>query len=81
MIDAAVLRPGRLDKLGPHIHVHYHEFRGLTRIIVYVDLPSPDARFEILKTHARKVTLDAEVDLKQIANDQRCVRGSIPRLY
>ena len=39
MIDPAMVRPGRLDKL------------------LYVDLPSPDERAEILRTMTRKVPL------------------------
>ncbi|KIY52053.1 AAA-domain-containing protein [Fistulina hepatica ATCC 64428] len=39
MIDPAMVRPGRLDKL------------------LYVDLPSPDERAEILRTVARRVPL------------------------
>ncbi|WVR08645.1 hypothetical protein IAU60_005702 [Kwoniella sp. DSM 27419] len=40
MIDPAMVRPGRLDKL------------------LYVDLPSPNERFEILKTHTKKTPID-----------------------
>jgi ribosome biogenesis ATPase len=39
MIDPAMIRPGRLDKL------------------IYVDLPSPSERLEILKTHTKKTPL------------------------
>jgi ribosome biogenesis ATPase len=39
MIDPAMVRPGRLDKL------------------LYVDLPSPVERIEILKTHLKKTPL------------------------
>eukprot|EP00054_Salpingoeca_dolichothecata_P015299 m.87838 g.87838 ORF g.87838 m.87838 type:complete len:841 (+) comp21425_c0_seq2:168-2690(+) len=38
---------------------------------VYVDIPNAEARYEILQTHARKVTLDG-VDLRVLANDTRC---------
>ncbi|WWC65229.1 uncharacterized protein I303_107845 [Kwoniella dejecticola CBS 10117] len=41
MIDPAMVRPGRLDKL------------------LYVDLPSPEERFEILKTHTSRTPIDA----------------------
>lgn len=41
MIDPAMVRPGRLDKL------------------LYVDLPSPSERIEILKTHLKKTPLQA----------------------
>ncbi|WVQ95688.1 hypothetical protein IAU59_002786 [Kwoniella sp. CBS 9459] len=40
MIDPAMVRPGRLDKL------------------LYVDLPSPGERFEILKTHTKRTPID-----------------------
>ncbi|ORX40977.1 helicase [Kockovaella imperatae] len=40
MIDPAMARPGRLDKL------------------LYVDLPSPEERFEILKTHTTRTPID-----------------------
>jgi ribosome biogenesis ATPase len=42
MIDPAMARPGRLDKL------------------LYVDLPAPSERLEILKTHTKKTPIDAE---------------------
>ncbi|OCF43299.1 ribosome biogenesis ATPase [Kwoniella heveanensis CBS 569] len=40
MIDPAMVRPGRLDKL------------------LYVDLPSPGERFEILKTHTKRTPIE-----------------------
>ncbi|KAF9074945.1 ribosome biogenesis ATPase RIX7 [Rhodocollybia butyracea] len=43
MIDPAMVRPGRLDKL------------------LYVDLPTPDERAEIVRTMTRKVPLAVEV--------------------
>ena len=54
MIDPAMLRPGRLDKL------------------VYVPLPSRDARVEILATATRKMPLHPSVDLRAIVSDPRC---------
>lgn len=51
IIDPAMLRPGRLDKL------------------VYVDVPGPEGREAILRTHARKITLAADVDLAGLAAD------------
>eukprot|EP00039_Didymoeca_costata_P017025 m.312463 g.312463 ORF g.312463 m.312463 type:complete len:832 (+) comp16484_c0_seq30:3454-5949(+) len=54
MIDPAMLRPGRLEKL------------------VYVDIPSPNAREEILLAHTRKICLEQDVNLKDIALDSRC---------
>ena len=56
MIDPAMVRPGRLDKL------------------LYVDLPTPDERAEILRTMTRKVPLDVvagdtrEQALKSVEN-------------
>ncbi len=41
MIDPAMVRPGRLDKL------------------LYVDLPSPPERLEILKTHTKRTPITA----------------------
>ncbi|KAF8075946.1 P-loop containing nucleoside triphosphate hydrolase protein [Lyophyllum atratum] len=44
MIDPAMVRPGRLDKL------------------LYVDLPTPDERAEIVRTMTRKVPLGSRID-------------------
>lgn len=56
MIDPAMVRPGRLDKL------------------LYVDLPSPSERFEILKTHTKKtpVNEDSWENIKQIVTSDKC---------
>lgn len=56
MIDPAMLRPGRLDKT------------------LYIELPTADERLDILKTltRANHTPLAPDVDLKAIANDQRC---------
>jgi len=54
IIDPAMLRPGRLDKL------------------VYVDIPTEEARTEILQTHTRKLNLSSDTDLDAIATDERC---------
>lgn len=54
MIDAAMLRPGRLDKQ------------------LFVELPDPEERHEILKTVSRKAPLDEAVDLKVLAHDEKC---------
>ena len=54
IIDPAMLRPGRLDKL------------------LYVPLPTPSDRFDILKTTCRKVPLNKDVDLQKIAHDEQC---------
>lgn len=53
MIDPAMCRPGRLDKL------------------LYVDLPKPDERLEILKTITSKTPLSDQVDLQSIAHDDK----------
>ncbi|SJX61383.1 related to RIX7-AAA-type ATPase required for biogenesis and nuclear export of 60S ribosomal subunits [Sporisorium reilianum f. sp. reilianum] len=53
MIDPAMCRPGRLDKL------------------LYVDLPKPDERLEILKTITSKTPLSDDVDLQTIAHDDK----------
>jgi ribosome biogenesis ATPase len=53
MIDPAMCRPGRLDKL------------------LYVDLPKPDERLEILKTITAKTPLSDAVDLATIAYDTK----------
>jgi ribosome biogenesis ATPase len=53
MIDPAILRPGRLDKL------------------LYVELPTPDERADILKTLTKKTPLSDAIDLKSIAHDDR----------
>merc|ERR1712166_1521534 len=54
IIDPAMLRPGRLDKL------------------LYVPLPTPSDRLDILKTACRKVPLSKDVDLQKIAYDDQC---------
>lgn len=53
MIDPAMCRPGRLDKL------------------LYVDLPKPDERLEILKTITAKTPLSNTVDLQSIAYNDK----------
>ncbi|KAE8541449.1 hypothetical protein D1P53_002809 [Cryptococcus gattii VGV] len=56
MIDPAMVRPGRLDKL------------------LYVDLPSPSERFEILKTHTKKTPIneDSWGNIKEIVSSDKC---------
>jgi ribosome biogenesis ATPase len=54
MIDPAMLRPGRLDKL------------------LYVELPTPGERFDILTKLSSKTPLGPDVDLREVANDARC---------
>ncbi|KAJ1450306.1 P-loop containing nucleoside triphosphate hydrolase protein [Pelagophyceae sp. CCMP2097] len=48
-LDAALVRPGRLDK------------------IVIVPLPDANGRFAILRLHAKRLTLDADVDLAAVS--------------
>lgn len=55
IIDGAMLRPGRLDK------------------ILFVDLPEPEDRVEILKTLTReRVPLAKDVDLESIGKRSEC---------
>ena len=53
MIDPALLRPGRLDKL------------------LYVPLPSPEGRLNILQALTRKTPMGADVDLSTVALSER----------
>ncbi|KAK9761040.1 Ribosome biogenesis ATPase rix7 [Basidiobolus ranarum] len=55
IIDPAILRPGRLDKL------------------LYVDLPTTEERYEILKTLSKKTPLHPNVSLNSIACHPKCV--------
>jgi ribosome biogenesis ATPase len=56
MIDPAMVRPGRLDKL------------------LYVDLPSPPERLEILKTHTQRTPITAgdEAGIARIVASEDC---------
>ncbi|KAJ8308425.1 hypothetical protein KUTeg_013299 [Tegillarca granosa] len=57
IIDPAILRPGRLDKM------------------LYVGLPTPEDRLDILMTITKKGTrpkLSTEVNLEEVASDSRC---------
>ncbi|KAJ1662408.1 Ribosome biogenesis ATPase rix7 [Coemansia sp. RSA 1646] len=54
IIDPAMLRPGRLDKL------------------LYIELPTPSERADILLTLSKKTPLAENVDLAEIAADERC---------
>eukprot|EP01147_Barroeca_monosierra_P000444 gene445-3781_t len=54
IIDPAMLRPGRLEKL------------------VYVDLPDAQSRCDILRTQARNIAIENDVDLSAIAADSKC---------
>ncbi|GAA5901951.1 putative AAA family ATPase RIX7 [Sporobolomyces salmoneus] len=53
ILDPAMVRPGRLDKL------------------LYVDLPSPAERTEVLKALTKKTPLSSDVNLEKIALDQK----------
>jgi ribosome biogenesis ATPase len=56
MIDPAMVRPGRLDKL------------------LYVDLPSPSERFEVLKTHTKRTPIDSSSydEISSIVTSSAC---------
>jgi len=54
IIDPAMLRPGRLDKL------------------LYVPLPTPHARVDILRAATRRTPLGSDVSLPDLAHDPRC---------
>ncbi|KAI9302445.1 P-loop containing nucleoside triphosphate hydrolase protein [Cunninghamella echinulata] len=54
MIDPAMLRPGRLDKL------------------LYVELPTPGERLDILMKLTKNTPLSDDVVLETIANDKKC---------
>ncbi|KAJ2857156.1 Ribosome biogenesis ATPase rix7 [Coemansia erecta] len=54
IIDPAMLRPGRLDKL------------------LYIELPTPLERADILRTLSKNTPLSDDVDLAEIAGDERC---------
>lgn len=54
IIDPAMLRPGRLDKL------------------LYVPLPTPGDRHQILETITRKLPLAGETDLRSVSHSQNC---------
>ncbi|CAO3621780.1 unnamed protein product [Cunninghamella blakesleeana] len=54
MIDPAMLRPGRLDKL------------------LYVELPTPGERLDILVKLTKNTPLVDGISLETIANDKRC---------
>ena len=58
IIDPAMLRPGRFDKL------------------LYVPLPSPFEREDILLTLSKKLPVSGDVDMQKIAMDERCSRFS-----
>lgn len=56
MIDSAMLRPGRLDKT------------------LYIELPTAEERFDILRTLTKvnHTPLASDVDLKEIADSEKC---------
>lgn len=54
LIDPAILRPGRLDKL------------------LYVPLPTPEDREGILRAVGKKANIAEEVDLGEVARNDKC---------
>lgn len=54
ILDPAMVRPGRLDKL------------------LYVDLPTPSERIEILRALTKKTPLSKDVNLELIGKDPGC---------
>ncbi|WVQ86085.1 hypothetical protein IAT38_008253 [Cryptococcus sp. DSM 104549] len=56
MIDPAMVRPGRLDKL------------------LYVDLPSPAERFDILRTHTKRTPIDEAAwgEIEEVVKSDKC---------
>ncbi|MGC8669540.1 MAG: CDC48 family AAA ATPase [Candidatus Micrarchaeia archaeon] len=58
MIDPALLRPGRFDK------------------IIEIPLPDEAARYEIFKVHTRKMPLDKDVKLEELAKNSENYTGA-----
>ncbi|MGC8586206.1 MAG: CDC48 family AAA ATPase [Candidatus Micrarchaeia archaeon] len=58
MIDPALLRPGRFDK------------------IIEIPLPDEKARYEIFKVHTRKMPLDKDVKLEELAKQTENYTGA-----
>ncbi|MDD1728664.1 MAG: proteasome-activating nucleotidase [Methanospirillum sp.] len=58
MLDAALLRPGRFDR------------------VIQVPLPDTNARHEILKIHSRRMTIDDDVNLTDIAEETEGFTGA-----
>jgi ribosome biogenesis ATPase len=54
ILDPAMVRPGRLDKL------------------LYVGLPTPEERVDILRAQTKHTPINPEVNLEQVALDPRC---------
>lgn len=59
ILDPALMRPGRLDRSKDKFI--------LSIIEVEIPLPNEQSRFEIIKIHARKITIKGEVDFEGIA--------------
>jgi len=58
MIDPALLRPGRIDKL------------------IRINAPDEKGRLSILKVHSRKMTLDKDISLEEIAKKTNGYTGA-----
>ncbi|WP_440060108.1 proteasome-activating nucleotidase [Thermogladius sp. 4427co] len=58
VLDPAILRPGRLDRL------------------IEIPLPDTEGRFEIFKIHTRKMKLDKNVDLYELAKKTDGLSGA-----
>jgi cell division protease FtsH len=58
VLDKALLRPGRFDR------------------VLYVPYPDFDARFELLQIHTKKVPLDPQLDLKEVAEGIQGLSGA-----
>ena len=58
VLDKALLRPGRFDR------------------VLYVPYPDFDARFELLQIHTKKVPLDPQLDLKEVAEGIEGLSGA-----
>ena len=58
VLDKALLRPGRFDR------------------VLYVPYPDYEARLELLKIHTKKVPLDPQLDLKEVAESTQGLSGA-----
>ncbi len=58
ILDQAILRPGRLDRL------------------IHIDLPTEEAKIEILKIHTNKMNLDDDVDFSSIIKKMQNFSGA-----
>ncbi len=58
ILDPAVIRPGRLDRL------------------IYVPIPTKEARIEILKIHCKDMTLDKDINIKSMVERMENFSGA-----